>query len=98
MLGLLRKPKEIDEIKLRQAAERGDRAARLAQDEAFTDALREVEAVYMEAWRTASPLDVEIRERAWVAVKLLEDIRGQIIATVREGVAARKQIDRALHP
>lgn len=98
MLGMLRKPKEIDEHKLRLAAERGDRAERLAKDEAFTDALREVETVYMEAWRTAGPLDTEVRERAWIAVKLLDDIRGQILATVREGVAARKQIDRALHP
>lgn len=97
MLGLLRKPKEVDQFKLAQAAERGDRAERLARDEAFTDALREVEAVYMEAWRAASPLDTEVRERAWVAVKLLDDIRGQIVATVREGVAARKQIERALH-
>lgn len=98
MLGLLRKPKEIDEVKLRLAAERGDRAERLAKDEAFTDALREVEAVYMEVWRSSDPLDVDRRERAWIATKLLEDIRGQIIATVREGVAARKQIERALHP
>lgn len=98
MMGLLRKPKEIDEGKLRLAAERGDRAERLAKDEAFTAALREVESVYMEAWRTAGALDTEVRERAWIAVKLLDDIRGQILATVREGVAARKQIDRALHP
>ena len=94
----LRKPKEIDESKLRLALDRGDRAERLARDEAFTEALKQIEQVYMEAWRNADPFDVETRERAWIATKLLDDLRGQILATVREGVAARKQIDRTLHP
>lgn len=98
MLGMLRKPKQIDEGALRAAMERGSRAERLAQDEAFTDALAKVEAVYMQAWETSDPFDVETRERAWIAKQLLNDLKGQIIATVREGVAAQKQIERALRP
>lgn len=94
----LRKPKEIDEVALRQAAERGERAARLAQDESFAEAVKKVEAVYMEAWRNADPFDVDTRERAWIATKLLDDLRSQIIATVREGVAAQKQIEKSLRP
>jgi hypothetical protein len=94
---LLRKPKEIDEVEARRIADRGARAERLAADEAFASAVSQVEAAYLEAWRNASPLDVELRERAWVATKLLEDIRGQILATVRNGQAAQKLIEKSLH-
>lgn len=93
---LLRKPKEVDEVAARRAVERGQAAERLGRDEAFSDALDQIEAVYMNAWKNADPFDVESRERAWVAVKLLGDIRGQILATVHNGVAAQKLIEKAL--
>ena len=94
----LRKPKQIDEVALRKQVERAQRAESLAKDEAFSEALDMVEAAYMGAWENTDPFDVETRERAWIARKLLHDIRGQIINTVREGVAAQKQIDKALRP
>jgi hypothetical protein len=98
LLSLLRKPKEIDEQKLHEAVDRARRAEALARDEAFSDAVAKVEAAYMQAWETSEPFDTEKRERAWIAKQLLNDIRGQILATVREGVAAQKQIERALRP
>jgi predicted Zn-dependent protease len=96
MLNLLRKPKEIDEVAIARAIERAERAEALARDDAFTDAVQKVEGFYIEAWRKSDPLDVEARERAWIATKLLEDIRASIIATVREGVVAQKQLEKSL--
>jgi hypothetical protein len=96
-MSFLRKPKEINEAEARLAAERGAHAERLARDEALALAFRQVEDAYMDAWKNAGPLDIEIRERAWVATKLLDDLRGQILATVRNGQAAQKLIEKALH-
>lgn len=98
MLNLLRKPKEVDEVAIARAIERAARAEALAKDDAFTDALQKVEGFYTEAWRKSDALDIEARERAWVAIKLLEDIRASIIATVREGVVAQKQLEKTLRP
>jgi hypothetical protein len=95
-LSLLRKPVEIDEVAQREAAARGAAAERLARDEAFSLALEQVEAVYMNAWKNADPFDIDVRERAWISVKLLGDLKGQILATVHNGVAARKLIEKAL--
>jgi hypothetical protein len=96
MMGLLRKPKEVDEVAIARAIERSARAEALAKDDAFVDAVAKVEGFYVEAWRKSDPLDVDARERAWIATKLLEDIRASIIATVREGVVAQKQLERSL--
>jgi hypothetical protein len=96
MLNLLRKPKEIDEVAIARAIERGERAEALAKDDAFTAAVAQVEGFYVDAWRKSDPLDVDARERAWIATKLLEDIRASIIATVREGVVAQKQLEKSL--
>jgi hypothetical protein len=95
-LGFLRKTKEANAAELQAAVTRGARAEHLAADEALADAFEKVEGVYMNAWRSADPFDVETRERAWIATRLLTDIKEQILSTVREGVAAQKQIERAL--
>lgn len=92
----LRKPRQIDEAQARQHRERGAKAEALLRDDAFTSAFREVAQVYESAWRNTAPLDVETRERAWVALRLLDDLRNQLISTVRDGVVAQREIEKSL--
>lgn len=93
---LLRRPKQLDEAALHRKIERGQRAEHLAQDEALAAAFKEVEEVYVTKWQSSDALDVELRERAWIATRLLSDLRAQILHTVREGAAAREMIEKAL--
>jgi len=89
----LRKPKTLDESAMGAARERGEHAQALLRDEALMGAFAAVERVYMEAWRGSSLDQVELRERAHIAVSLLNDLKGQIISYVREGASASDRIE-----
>lgn len=93
LVATLRRPMRVDEFKVREAAARGARAEELMRNEAFTEAFEQVRDVYMDAWRNSDSLDVERRERCHVAVCLLDDIKNQILSTVRNGAAARETLD-----
>lgn len=90
----LRTPKQIDELALMKLRERGARAEALLRDETLAEAFVEVEKIYMQAWRGSDALDVELRERAHIAVNLLADLKAQIIHYAREGDAARASMER----
>ena len=92
----MRKPKEVNELVLAKQRERGDRARALINDELLSEAFVRVERVYMDAWRGSGCLDVELRERAHVAVNLLSDLKRQIVAFVAEGDAAVKKLEAEL--
>lgn len=94
LIATLRKPARVDPVRLQMESERGARADALLRDEAFNEALDEIRAVYMSAWRNSDALDVEARERCHVAVCLLDDIKAQLVSTVRNGTAAREKISQ----
>lgn len=89
---LLRKPAEPDEHALAVARHRGEQAEQLLKHELLAEAFTKVEAVYMDAWRNSDSLDIDRRERAWVAVGLLADLKNALVAVVREGEAATKKV------
>lgn len=93
---LMRKPKTVDEQEMRALAARADRAALLMRDETLAEAFVEVESVYVGAWRTSAALDIELRERAHMAVMLLGDLKAQLMRFVAEGEAAKREIERQL--
>lgn len=76
------------------ARERGEHAQSLLRDETLMEAFAAVERVYMEAWRSSSLDQVELRERAHIAVGLLNDLKGQIISYVREGASAADRVEQ----
>jgi hypothetical protein len=93
----LRRPRQLNEGKLHDQRVRGERAEALLRDEVFIEALKSIEETYMTAWRKSEGLDVDRRERAHVAVCLLDDIRNQILSYVRDGAVAREQLEKSLH-
>lgn len=94
----LRKPVEIDEGTLRARSARSNAADELQRNEAFNESLAEIESFYLNAWRSSTLEQVELRERAHIAVSLLDDLRNSIIARVRDGELARATLKKSLHP
>jgi len=77
---------------------RANRAEALLNDEMFQEAFEAVESVYEAAWRTSDAYDYEQRERAYVAVKLLDDLKNLLLGYVRDGEIAQKQLERSMRP
>ena len=85
-------PSEINEAAERAALERGNQATALMENEAFKEALEDVEKVYIAAWRNSNALDVELRERAHMCVGLLADIRNVLVGRIRAGKQASEKL------
>jgi hypothetical protein len=93
---LLRNPVVRDERAMRDRVERGRKADELMNDETFCDAFQAIERVYIDAWRASDMYQVDLRERAHVAVKLLEDIRTQLRSYMVDGKVALEQIEKQI--
>lgn len=90
-----RKPApEIDPRVAAEAQRRGQRAKQLLDDADLKRAFDTVEAVYLNAWRNSLATDVEVRERAHVAVSLLKDLRNYLLATVEQGDAMARKLEK----
>lgn len=72
-------------------ASRGARAAALLNDDIFNDAVKQVRDGMMETWATCK--DSESRDRIWIAVNLLEQIKSALINTVGNGKVAEAEIN-----
>lgn len=92
----LRTPRSVDEGKLLEQRERGAKAEALLRDEALQDAFKALDEAYNRIWRTTGPDEYETRERAWVSIKLLDDLRNHLLSTVRDGAAAQGIIEKTL--
>lgn len=96
MISMLRKPREIDPVVVQRQIERGQRAENLLRDDTFREALEHIESVYLRAWRASEQHDVETRERAHIAVCLLDDLKNLLIGYVRDGVVAQDLVEKSL--
>ena len=74
-----------------QAVSRGARASALLNDDIFNNAVKQVRDGMMETWATCK--DSEARDRIWIAVNLLEQIKSALINTVGNGKVAQAEID-----
>ena len=77
--------------KLATAAAKGDRANAKLQDEVFRDALKQLEADYIEAWKGAT--EGVARENLWHMVKALENFERHLVTVVNDGKLARSEIE-----
>lgn len=92
----LRMPVRVDEAAEMLARQRGSDAEALLNNTAFTEALADVERVYMEAWRNSLGTDIELRERAHVAISLLADLKNLLIARVSAGKVSLEKLRASL--
>lgn len=65
-----------------EAAEKARRAQAIFEDPVFTSVLADLEARYTTDWRNTQPAEVQKRETAWSALRVLDDIRGRIQSVI----------------
>ena len=70
---------------------RANRAKALLDDELFNDAIKQVRDSLMQTW-TVCPI-AEQRDRIWISVNLLEQIKSALISTIGSGKVAQAEID-----
>jgi hypothetical protein len=67
---------------------KADWAARLLQDERFIEVMNEMKELEIQKFRSTDYSDMELREQAYLRLRVLEDIEGYI-----QGLTNQKLID-----
>lgn len=85
-----------DEHKLLVDRDRGTKAKALLENPLLQEALQSLEGDYIEIWKTGASVDD--RERAWLAMKVLERVRRHLDKVIMDGEAAASFLAADLHP
>jgi hypothetical protein len=67
---------------------KADWAARMLQDERFIEVMNELKELEIQKFRSTDYSDMELREQAYLRLRVLEDIEGYI-----QGLTNQKLID-----
>jgi hypothetical protein len=67
---------------------KADWAARILQDERFLEVMNELKELEIQKFRSTDYSDMELREQAYLRLRVLEDIEGYI-----QGLTNQKLID-----
>jgi hypothetical protein len=67
---------------------KADWAARILQDERFIEVMNEMKELEIQKFRSTDYSDMELREQAYLRLRVLEDIEGYI-----QGLTNQKLID-----
>ena len=70
---------------------RGLRAAQLLENEAFKEATGALAEQLMDRWRVSS--DPNERERIWLSVSLLDQIKTKLAIVANNGKLAKRELD-----
>ncbi|MGF7213087.1 hypothetical protein GGE65_007723 [Skermanella aerolata] len=71
---------------------RGERALSLIEDPLLLECFRAVETAYTDAWRDSPAGAAADRERCWMAIRLIEQIRGHLVTVLQDGQIAAAEI------
>lgn len=75
-------------------AGKGLQAKELIENPILVEAFATLERKYLEAWRQSKPADQEERERLWLAVGILGEIKRHLRIVVDAGAMAKRDIDK----
>jgi hypothetical protein len=75
-------------------ARKGSEAKDLLENPILVEAFDVLEAEYLKAWRQSKPADEEERERLWLAVGILDEIKRHLRVVVENGTMAKRDIDK----
>ncbi len=75
-------------------AQRANEAKELLENPLLEEAFAQMEAAYLADWRSSGLADLEERERVWLAIKVLEEVKRHLRVVVENGVIAKRDIDR----
>jgi hypothetical protein len=82
----------IDDDRLQRDAARGARAKALLEDELVAEAFTKLEAEYIAAWKGWRANDIDGRERLWLAVNLIGQVRDHLGRIIAGGKLAERQL------
>lgn len=77
-----------------QDAQHGREAEELLENPMLAEAFDKIEAAYMDEWRQSKLPDLEGRERLWLAIQVLGEVKRHLRVVVENGVIAKRDIDR----
>jgi hypothetical protein len=75
-------------------ARKGQDAKDLLENPILVEAFDALEREYLKAWRQSKPADDEERERLWLAVGILDEIKRHLRVVVENGMMAKRDIDK----
>jgi hypothetical protein len=78
----------------REKVNKGINAQQILNDPLIQEALRQLEGMYINDWKTSTVDDVVKRERAYACMSVLNDFIGALGSIVNTGKIAEKQIER----
>ena len=82
----------VDEIKAGIAQEKGIRAAEILNSEVFKETFDYLEKEYITAWRRSAEANDKARERLWMAVRVLDHVKTQLVKVAADGRLATKDL------
>lgn len=85
-----------DEHRLLVDRDRGTKAKALLDNPLLQEALQSLENDCIAIWKNAASMDD--RERAWLAMKVLERVRSHLDKVIMDGEAAATFLAADLHP
>ena len=87
-----------DEHNLLVARDRASKAQALLTNPLLVEMFANLEAAYVAGWKNSPPNDAAVRERAWMAVRIINEVRAGLEKIVDfDGKFAAHALD-ALHP
>jgi hypothetical protein len=75
-------------------AQRANEAKELLENPLLEEAFAQMEVAYLADWRSSGLADLEERERVWLAIKVLEEVKRHLRVVIENGVIAKRDIDR----
>jgi hypothetical protein len=79
--------------KLVVEASKGDKARAKLEDQTFKDAMAQLEADYIKAWKGTGLNDATAREKLWLQIKTLENFQQHLVTVMNNGRLARSEIE-----
>lgn len=83
----------MNEGKVRDSMERGEKAAALLRNELLQEAFNQLEADFIQAWKASSVEDSQNRERLYMLCQNLSALRGYLEGVVTDGKLAKAQLE-----
>lgn len=81
-----------DELKLRKDAERAAQAEELLKHPLLVEAFTELEASYINGWKSTPARDTEAREKLWQAVQIVGKVRTHLEHIAANGAMAKHEL------
>lgn len=83
----------MNEGKVREQMERGEKAASLLRNELLHEAFDSLETEFIQAWKQSPVNDSQNRERLYMLCQNLSALRGYLEGVVTSGKLAKAQLD-----